>query len=92
MKKYGFGVDIGGTTCKIGLFEMTGVLMEKWEIPTRKENDGENILPDVAASIATKMVEREISKTDIQGIGIGVPGPVTSEGVVMRCVNLGWAY
>ncbi|MCI8634446.1 MAG: ROK family glucokinase [Eubacterium sp.] len=90
MKKYGFGVDIGGTTCKIGLFEMTGVLMEKWEIPTRKENDGENILPDVAASIATKMVEREISKTDIQGIGIGVPGPVTSEGVVMRCVNLGW--
>ena len=90
MKEYGFGVDIGGTTCKIGLFETTGVLLEKWEIPTRRENNGENILPDVAASVATKMVEREISKTDIQGIGIGVPGPVTSEGVVMRCVNLGW--
>ena len=52
MKKYGFGVDIGGTTCKIGLFETTGVLVEKWEIPTRKENNGENILPDVAAFIA----------------------------------------
>lgn len=90
MKKYGFGVDIGGTTCKIGLFETTGTLLEKWEIPTRRENNGENILPDVAAAVATKMVEREISKTDIQGIGIGVPGPVTSEGVVMRCVNLGW--
>ncbi len=90
MKKYGFGVDIGGTTCKIGLFETSGALVEKWEIPTRKENDGENILPDVAAFIAAKMVEREILKGEIQGVGIGVPGPVTSEGVVVRCVNLGW--
>lgn len=90
MKKYGFGIDIGGTTCKIGLFETTGTLVEKWEIPTRKENSGENILPDVAAFIASKMVEKEIMKGDIQGIGIGVPGPVTSEGVVVRCVNLGW--
>ena len=69
MKKYGFGVDIGGTTCKIGLFETTGALIEKWEIQTRRENNGENILPDVAASIAKKMVDREISKTDIQGRG-----------------------
>lgn len=90
MKKYGFGVDIGGTTCKIGLFETTGTLVEKWEIPTRKENNGENILPDVSAFINSKMVEKDILKGDIQGIGIGVPGPVTSEGVVLKCVNLGW--
>lgn len=90
MKKYGFGADIGGTTCKLGLFEMTGTLLEKWEIPTRTENCGENILPDVAESIAAKMAEREIAKADVQGIGIGVPGPVTSEGVVLKCVNLGW--
>ena len=90
MKKYGFGVDIGGTICKIGLFETTGGLVEKWEIPTRKENNGENILPDVAAFITAKMVEKDILKGDIQGIGIGVPGPVTGEGVVLKCVNLGW--
>ena len=82
MKKYGFGVDIGGTTCKIGLFETNGTLVDKWEIPTRKENNGENILPDVSAFINSKMVEKDILKGDIQGIGIGVPGPVTSEGVV----------
>ncbi len=64
--------------------------MEKWEIPTRKENNGENILPDVAAFITAKMVEKDILKGDIQGIGIGVPGPVTGEGVVLKCVNLGW--
>ena len=89
MKKYGFGVDIGGTTCKLGLFETTGMVLDKWEIPTRTEN-GENILSDVAAAIAEKMTEKEILKTQVQGIGIGVPGPVTSEGVVLRCVNLGW--
>lgn len=90
MKKYGFGVDIGGTTCKLGLFETTGMVLDKWEIPTRTENGGENILSDVAAAIAEKMTEKEILKTQVQGIGIGVPGPVTSEGVVLRCVNLGW--
>lgn len=90
MKKYGFGVDIGGTTCKIGLFETTGILLDKWEIPTRTENHGENILPDVAASVFAKMEEKSIAKEDVQGIGIGVPGPVTAEGVVLKCVNLGW--
>lgn len=90
MKKYGFGVDIGGTTCKIGLFETTGVLVDKWEIPTRKENKGENVLPDVADSIEKKMAEKGIGKEDLQGIGIGVPGPVTSQGIVQCCVNLGW--
>lgn len=90
MKKYGFGVDIGGTTCKLGLFETTGMVLDKWEIPTRTENGGENILSDVAAAIAEKMTEKEILKTQVQGIGIGVPGPVTSEGVVLQCVNLGW--
>lgn len=90
MKKYGFGVDIGGTTCKIGLFETTGVMIEKWEIPTRTDNHGENILSDVTDSVMGKMAEKGISKEDVQGVGIGVPGPVTAEGVVQKCVNLGW--
>ena len=38
-----FGVDIGGTTVKLGMFSETGELLEKWEIPTRKENAGANI-------------------------------------------------
>lgn len=90
MKKYGFGVDIGGTTCKIGLFETTGTMIDKWEIPTRTEDNGENILSDVTVSITAKMGEKNISKEEVQGIGIGVPGPVTAAGVVQKCVNLGW--
>lgn len=90
MKKYAFGVDIGGTTCKIGFFETAGVLLDKWEIPTNKENSGANILPNIAREIDDKLAKEGISKDDVQGVGVGVPGPVKSNGVVNRCVNLGW--
>ena len=90
MKTYGFGVDIGGTTVKLGLFRTDGTLLDKWEIPTRTENDGAHILPDVAEAIKGKIAEKAIDPSDVQGIGVGVPGPVTPEGVVRKCVNLGW--
>lgn len=90
MKQYGFGVDIGGTTCKIGLFDMSGVILEKWEIKTNTENKGAAILDDVTAAVLGKLEEKGISKEDVQGIGVGVPGPINSKGVVDRCVNLGW--
>lgn len=90
MKTYGVGVDIGGTTVKLGLFRTDGELLDKWEIPTCKENGGSQILPDVAASIKEKLTEKGIDGADVQGIGVGVPGPVTPEGVVRKCVNLGW--
>jgi glucokinase len=90
MKKYGFGVDVGGTTCKIGLFETTGKLLEKWEVTTDTSDNGKNILDDVAKALQGKMAARSISISDIQGIGIGIPGPVNEAGVVSVCVNLGW--
>lgn len=90
MKKYAFGVDVGGTTCKIGLFETGGRLVDKWEIRTDTKNGGASILPDVAASVGAKLAERGIGKDEVQGIGIGVPGPVREDGVVSLCVNLGW--
>ena len=90
MKEYGFGVDLGGTTCKIGLFRTDGELIEKWEIPTDTAEEGARILPDIAASIDEKLREKGISKDDVQGVGIGVPGAVRPDGVVNRCVNLGW--
>ena len=87
MKKYGFGVDVGGTTVKIGFFETTGKLIDKWEIKTNTKNEGASILPDITKAIEDKIASENISKDDIQGIGVGVPGPVTSTGVVNRCVN-----
>lgn len=91
MANYVFGVDVGGTTVKLGLFDQSGTVIDKWEIPTRTENGGEKILPDIAAAIKGKMAEKSIEKTDVVGVGVGVPGPVDGKGIVHRAVNLGWA-
>ena len=88
MKKYVFGVDIGGTTVKLGLFDTEGNVLDKWEIPTRTEEDGFKILPDIADSIRDKM--KLIDKASVMGVGVGAPGPIDGEGIVHRAVNLGW--
>ena len=89
-KKKCIGIDVGGTTVKIGLFETDGTLLFKWEVPTRKEEGGRYILEDVAASIREVLTEKEIHFSDILGAGLGIPGPVMPDGYVEVCVNLGW--
>lgn len=88
--KYGFGVDLGGTTVKIAYFDENGTMLDNWEIPTVTEGQGSRILPDIAASIRDYREKHSIQDGDLLGIGIGVPGPVDSKGNVNRCVNLGW--
>lgn len=90
MKRYVVGVDIGGTSVKNGLFDAEGNLIEKWEIPTRKENGGELILKDVAAAIEKQLSDKGIEKQELLGVGVGVPGPVQTDGYVSLCPNLGW--
>ena len=90
MTKICAAVDLGGTTVKIGLITDAGKILEKWEIPTRKEDNGSKILPDIAASVREHVQARGMKVTDLCGAGIGVPGPVQNNGVVERCVNLGW--
>lgn len=85
MGKYCFGVDVGGTTVKLGLFNTNGDLLEKWEIPTVTEDNGKAILPDCAKSILKKMDEREMDRTEVVGVGIGAPGPIDSEGTSLWC-------
>ncbi len=92
MKKYCFGIDVGGTTVKCGLFDVKGEVLDKWEIPTRTENNGSNILPDVAATIADKIRQKDLDREEIVGIGLGVPGPVNQAGEVPAAVNLHWGY
>ncbi len=90
MEKYAIGVDIGGTTVKLGVFDRLGQAVEKWEIPTIKEDQGSHILPDIAASIKDKLKSLELTEADILGVGVGAPGPVDADGTVYRAVNLGW--
>ena len=90
--KYCFGVDIGGTTVKLGLFTAGGEIVDKWEIKTRTENQGEAVLPDIAEALNAKLAEKKIGRDEVEGIGVGVPAPVNAEGVVQNTANLGWGY
>ncbi len=90
--RYCFGIDIGGTTVKIGLFSTNGEIIDKWEIKTHTENQGERILPEISEAILGKLEEKRILKSDVNGIGIGVPAPVKADGIVKNTVNLGWKY
>lgn len=92
MANYCFGIDVGGTTVKCGLFTVTGELADKWEIKTRRENNGENILPDIAKSVLDKLQEKGIEKDDVVGVGIGLPGPVKGDGTIAGAVNLHWGF
>ena len=88
--KYGFGIDLGGTTVKLAYFDETGRMLHKWEIPTNTADSGSHILPDIAKAILGYLEENNIPREDIIGLGMGVPGPVSRKGVVNRCINLGW--
>ena len=90
--KYCFGIDIGGTTVKMGLFQEDGELLDKWEIKTRTENQGEAILPDIAQAVKAKMAEKKLVKEQIIGLGMGLPAPVTEDGIVQNTANLGRGY
>ncbi len=90
MSNFIFGIDLGGTTVKCGLFTENGDLLEKWEIPTDTTNKGANIPKDIANTILEKMQEKSIPAEEVLGVGMGIPGPVFSKGIVAGCANLGW--
>ena len=90
MRPYAAGIDIGGTTVKMGLFRADGERLDAWEIPTRTENGGEAVLPDIADALFARLERLGIGAGELEGAGIGVPGTVLSGGIADRCPNLGW--
>ena len=90
MRSYAIGMDIGGTTVKLGLFDQDAQLLDRWEIPTHTQDNGSHILPEAVSSIRDQLAQRGLGPDQLAGIGAGVPGPVDENGVVNKCVNLGW--
>lgn len=88
--EYCFGVDIGGTTVKMGLFSGEGELLEKWEIPTKKGTDSKPLLKDVGEEMEKCLSRKGIKKEEIAGVGMAAPGPVNEEGLLRGAVNIGW--
>ncbi len=76
-----FGVDIGGTTIKIGLVDNLKII-DKYEIPTKKDS----LIKDICESLRNYMKEHNIEK--IEGIGFGVPGNVINN-YIYNLPNIG---
>ena len=92
MSKIIFGIDVGGTTCKCGTFSEEGELLRKEEIPTRKDEGGSLILPDISEYIKGVLADMNMTTEDVAGIGMGLPGACLEDGTVNKCINLGWEY
>lgn len=88
--RYGFGIDILGTHVQFGFFEETGDLLDKWQLTLPGDWDSNRIIPAIAEEVERYLSQKRIFEDDIIGIGVGVPGPVSSSGVVNKCVNLSW--
>lgn len=91
MVKKMIGIDIGGTTIKMSLIDIYGTIHKKWQIDTNIKDDGKEIPNDIVKSIQDSIGLNEGMISEIIGIGIGVPGPVSSDAqIVLRAVNIGW--
>lgn len=91
MENVMLGIDIGGTTVKIGLISEEGAIITKWEIPTNLEDNGIHIANEVWSSILSSLEKNNIEKTALLGIGIGAPGFINqTTGIVYQAVNIGW--
>lgn len=89
MEKIFAGIDLGGTTAKLGLFKEDASLLRKWEIKTRKEDGGSHVIPDLAETIRDNIAAEGLPFEALAGVGLAVPGPIHKDGYLERCVNIG---
>ncbi len=92
MSQVCFGIDIGGTAVKVGLFSTKGELLNKWDFSTKFTGEGKDILKDAARFVKEKMAALDLSEDDVLGVGVGIPGPIKDNGDVLELANLGKGY
>ena len=90
MMRYFVGIDIGGTNIAIGVADEEGKLIRKLSVPTRADRGQDALVEDMIASVKAVVELAGMKLSDVSSVGIGVPGAVTPDGVVISAVNLGW--
>lgn len=90
---YYLGVDLGGTTIKVGLVNEQYEVIESLSSPTKRERSFEEVLKDMAMLCKEVLVKRGLTEKDIHSIGIGSPGIASpSEGIILSSSNLNFNY
>ncbi len=88
-EKYSIGVDLGGTKVKVGIVNKQGRIVQKVSVNTFAEKGPDKVIAQIKEGINLLL---KTNKKEIQGIGIGSPGTVSSKrGTVENPPNLpGW--
>ncbi len=88
-EKYSIGVDLGGTKVKIGIVNGKGRIIQRTSLNTFANDGPEKVITQIKKGINSLLIT---NKKQIQGIGIGSPGTVsTKKGTVENPPNLpGW--
>lgn len=88
---YYVGVDLGGTSIKVGVCDERGTLLSELEGPTETSRGHEGVLQNVELYVRKAVDQGPCSWDQIQGIGAGIPGFMDiPNGFVKASPNLGW--
>lgn len=82
------GIDIGGTSVKMGVVNKAGKLEHKLVFPTRTLQSATHFLEVLKAKLEQLLQETDFDQSALLGIGIGAPGHSTIAGEITGAVNL----
>ena len=84
------GIDLGGTNIGIGIIHNDNLIF-KDSRSTNKESGYEGVVKNIYDSIEEILKKNNIKRSDIEGVGIGIPGIIDPKtNMVVEVVNLGW--
>jgi glucokinase len=88
------GIDLGGTSLRVGLFDETMRLTSSKSLPTRVTAGPAACVEDIARCIEILLQDAGTARSHVQGVGIGSPGPINlRSGVLGRLPNFpGWDH
>ena len=88
------GVDVGGTTIKIGIVDDLGRTLGATKIPTADETGVPDAVRRIAAALRSLADERRIDSGDVVSVGLGTPGTMDiPAGLILEPPNLpGWRH
>lgn len=91
MGKKVIAVDVGGTSIKLGLVNVSGGIDSRLELPTLVGIGEDAIVKQIADGIESMIHSQAVARHDILGVGLGVPGLLDpSTGIVTMAPNIGW--
>lgn len=89
---YGVGVDLGGTSLKLGLTDLRGKVIHRLDEPTPSPSTGsDSVIQSIIATVERLVREAGVAWADVLGLGVGAPGATDPEtGLVNLAPAVGW--